>query len=197
MSQRKSTRFLGAKVANFEVVMVEMVAEMGDLRKKIKRLRHHVSVLSKRNYRLVEDGKRGAASSIASNASLSSEDEEMVEDSEEREDVRIRVESTVVGEEARRLAHGADVPDPWCRRGAEEFVAECQDRDRYLGRTKWKVAGLSVADIEVADRVVAESVAVVEEAQVSRPVVRTSAKCKNHSGSTKGGYGPPGPPGPP
>ena len=27
--------------------------------------------------------------------------------------------------------------------------------------------------------------------------ISTSAKCKNHSWSTKGGYGPPGPPGPP
>jgi len=152
--------------------MAEMVAEMGDLRKEVKRLRHHVSVLSKRNHRLVEDGKRGAASSIASNASLSSEDESVVEDSEEGEDVRNRVEETVVGEEARRLAHGAGVPDPWCERGAEEFVAECQGRKRYMGRTKWKVAGLNVADVEVADRLVAESVAEVVEAQVSKPVVR-------------------------
>jgi len=29
------------------------------------------------------------------------------------------------------------------------------------------------------------------------PPKPTSAKCKNHSWSTKGGYGPPGPPGPP
>jgi len=172
MSQRKSTSFSAAKGANFGVVMAEMVAEMSDLRKEVKRLRHHVSVLSKRNHRLVEDGKRGAASSIASDASLSSEDDEVVEDGEEGEDVRIRVEGTVVREEAKRLAHGAGVPDPWCERGAEEFVAECQERGRYLGRTKWKVAGLNVADVGVADRVVAESVAVVEEAQVSKPVVR-------------------------
>jgi len=175
MSQRKSTSFSAAKVANYGVVMAEMVAEMGDLRKEIKRLGHHVSVLSKRNHRLVEDGKRGAASSIASDASLSSDDEDMVEDDEEGEDVRIRVEDTVVGEEARRLAHGAGVPDPWCKRGAEEFVAECQDRERYMGRTKWEVAGLNVVDVEVADRVVAESVAEVEEAQVSRPVIRMTS----------------------
>jgi len=172
MSQRKSTSFSAAKVANFGVVMAEMVAEMSDLRREVKRLRHHVSVLSKRNHRLVEDGKRRAASSIASDASLSSDNEEIVEDEEEGEDVRIRVESRVVGEEARRLAHGAGVPDPWCEREAEEFWSACQERERYEGRTKWKVAGLNVADIGVVDRVVAESVASFEEAQVSKPVVR-------------------------
>jgi len=123
MSQRKSTSFSAAKVANFGVVMAEMVVEIGDLRKEIKRLRHHVSVLSKRNQRQVEDGKGGAASSIASDASLGSEDDEMVENSEEGEDVTIRVEGTVVGEEARRLAHGAGGPDPWCKRHQENVGA--------------------------------------------------------------------------
>ena len=33
--------------------------------------------------------------------------------------------------------------------------------------------------------------------QTNRHSARTSAKCKNQSWSTKGGYGPPGPPGPP
>jgi len=112
MSQRKSTSFSAAKVANFGVVMVEIVAEMSDLRREVKRLRHHVLVLSKRNHRLVEDGKRGVASSIASDASLSSDDEEVVEEEEGGEEVRIRVEGTVVGERARELAHGAGVPDP-------------------------------------------------------------------------------------
>jgi len=46
MPQQKSTSFSAAKVANFGVVMAEMVLEMGDLRKEVKRLRHHVSVLS-------------------------------------------------------------------------------------------------------------------------------------------------------
>ena len=152
--------------------MAEMVAEMRVKDLEIKRLRHHVSVLSKRNHRLVEEGKSRAASSIASDASLRREDEEVVEDEEEGEDVRIRVEGMVVGEEARRLAHGAGVPDPWCKRGAKEFWSACQERERYAGQTKWKVAELNVADIEVADRVVAKSVAVVEEAQVSKLVVR-------------------------
>jgi len=172
MSQRKSTSFSAAKVANFGVVMAELVAELRVKDLEIKRLRHHVSVLSKRNHRLVEDGKSWAASSIASDASLSGDDEMVVEDEEEGKDVRIRVEKTVVGEEARRLAHGAGVPDPWCEKGAKEFWSACQERERYEGRTKWKVAELNVADVEVVDRVVAESVAEVKEAQVSKPVVR-------------------------
>jgi len=77
MPQQKSTSFSAAKVANFGVVMAEMVTKMSDLRKEVKRLQHHVSVLSKRNHRLVEDGKRVAASSIASDASMSSDDKEV------------------------------------------------------------------------------------------------------------------------
>ena len=75
MPQQKSTSFSAAKVANFGVVMVEMVEERLRLEKEIKRLRHHVSVLSKRNHQLMKDGKSWAASSIASDASLSSDDE--------------------------------------------------------------------------------------------------------------------------
>ena len=75
MSQQKSTSVSAAKVANFGVVMVEMVGKMGDIEKEIKRLRYHVSVLSKRNHQLMKDGKSWAASSIASDASLSSDDE--------------------------------------------------------------------------------------------------------------------------
>jgi len=40
----------------------------------------------------------------------------------------------------------------------------------YAGRTKWKVA-----ELEVAENVVAESVAVVEEAQVSKPGVKMAS----------------------
>ena len=54
MSQQKSTSVSAAKVANFGVVMVEMVGKMGDIEKEIKRLRYHVSVLSKRNH---QEGK--------------------------------------------------------------------------------------------------------------------------------------------
>jgi len=71
MSQQKSTRFSAAKVANFGVVMAEMVLEMSELRKEVKRLRQHVSVLSKRNHRLVEDGKSRAVPPIASGDNLS------------------------------------------------------------------------------------------------------------------------------
>jgi len=165
MPQQKSTSFSAAKVANFGVVMAEMVTEMSELRKEVKRLRHHVSVLSKRNHRLVEDGKRVAASSIASDASMSSDDEEVGWETEE-EELRARVVETVVGEEAREKAHGDGVPAPWCKEGAEEFASECQARDKYLGRTKWKVAELDVAEV-----VVAESVAEVKE-ELSKPVVR-------------------------
>ena len=77
MPQQKSTKFSAVKVANFGVVMTEMMGKMGNIEKEIKRLQHHVSVLSKRNHRLMKDGKSWAASSIASDTSLSSEDEEV------------------------------------------------------------------------------------------------------------------------
>ena len=46
--------------------MAEIMGKMGKIEKEIKRLRHHVSVLSKRNHRLMKDGKNWAASSITS-----------------------------------------------------------------------------------------------------------------------------------
>ena len=70
MTQQKSTRFSAAKVANFGVVMAEMMVKMGDMEKEIKRLRHHVSVLSKKNHELVKNGKSEAAAPIASVASF-------------------------------------------------------------------------------------------------------------------------------
>ena len=48
MPQQKSTSFLAAKVANFGVVMAEMIEERLRMEREIKRLRHHVSVLSKK-----------------------------------------------------------------------------------------------------------------------------------------------------
>jgi len=163
MPQQKSTSFSAAKVANFGVVMAEMVLEMSELRKEVKRLRHHVLVLSKRNDRLVKDGKSGAASSMASDASLSSDDEEVGEE----EGARVRVVKTMVGEEARRKAHEDGVPAPWCSEEAERFWREAEGERRFGGRTKWKVAQL-----DVAEDVVAESVAVREEEEVSKPVVK-------------------------
>jgi len=163
MPQQKSTSFSAAKVANFGVVMAEMVLEMSELRKEVKRLRHHVSVLSKRNDRLVKDGKSRVASSIASDASLSSDDEEIGEE----EGSRVRVVKTMVGEEARKKAHGNGVPAPWCEEEAEGFWREAEERGHFGGRTKWKVA-----ELDVASSVVAESVAVDEEEGVSKPVVK-------------------------
>jgi len=108
MTQQKSTKFSAARVASIGVVMAEMVEEMSGLRREVKRLRHHVSVLSKRNDRLVKDGKSRAVSSIASDASLSSDDEEIGEE----EGSRFRVVKTMVGAEARKKAHGDGVPAP-------------------------------------------------------------------------------------
>ena len=73
MPQQRSTSFSAAKVANFGVVMAEMMGKIGEMEKEIKRLQHHVSVLSKRNHRLVEDGKRRPASPIASDVCLGNE----------------------------------------------------------------------------------------------------------------------------
>ena len=66
-----------AKVAIFDVVIVEMVEERLELEREVKRLRHHVSVLSKRNHLLMKDGRSRGESSIASDASLISDEEEM------------------------------------------------------------------------------------------------------------------------
>ena len=170
MPQQKSTSFSAAKVANFGVVMAEMIEERMRLEKEVKRLRHHVSVLSKRNHQLMKDGKSRAASSIASDASLSSDDEEVGTDYEEDEEKRIprqRVVKSMVGEEAREKAHGDGVPAPWCSKGAEDWGEECEKRGMGLGRTKWKVA-----ELEVAEEVEAEGVAEVKEVEVAEPKVR-------------------------
>jgi len=143
--------------------MAEMVGEMNEMRRGIKWLRHHVSVLSKRNDRLVKDDKSRAASSIASDASLSSDDEEIGEE----EGSRVRVVKTMVGEEAREKAHGDGVPVPWCEEEAESLWREAEEKRRFGGRTKWKVA-----ELDVASDVVAESVAEVKEEGVSEPVVK-------------------------
>ena len=177
MPQQKSTSFSAAKVANFGVVIAEMVEERMRLEKEVKRLRHHVSVLSKRNHQLMKEGKSWAASSIASDASLSSDDEEV----ETGEGERVRVVGSLVGEEARRKAHGDGRPDKWCEKGAEEFNSECQVRGRYLGRTKWKVAELGVAK-EVVARSVAEEEEVVAEPRVRLPVLVKEGSKKRRVG---------------
>ena len=80
-----------------------------------------------------------------------------------------------VGEEARRKAHGEGVPDKWCVEGAEEFESECRKRGKFLGRAKWKVA-----EMDVADEVVAVSVA-EEEEEVAEPRVRLPEVVKDGS----------------
>ena len=115
MPQQKSTKFSAAKVANFGVVMAEMVMKMGEMEKEIKRLRHHVSVLSKRNYRMVEDGKSRAAPPIASGVSLSV-GKEGLERVRVEEKERVRVEE-VVGVVAESVAsfEEAKVAEPMVR----------------------------------------------------------------------------------
>ena len=114
MSQRKSTKFSAAKVANFGVVMAEMVMKMGEMEKEIKRLRHHVSVLSKRNHRLVKDGKSGAAPPIASGVSLSKEKEGVEERVRVEKMVRVEEERGVVAESVASFEE-AEVAEPVVR----------------------------------------------------------------------------------
>ena len=116
MSQQKSTKFSAAKVANFGVVMAEMVMKMGDMEKEIKRLRHHVSVLSKRNDRLVKEGKSRAAPPIASGASLSLEKEgvELGVRVKGKDEVRVEEERGVVAESVASFEE-AEVAEPVVR----------------------------------------------------------------------------------
>ena len=115
MSQRKSTSFSAAKVANFGVIMAEMVEKMSVMEKEIKRLRHHVSVLSKRNHRLVEDGKSRAAPPIASGVSLSEEKEGLERVRvEERSGVRVKEVVGVVAESVESFEE-AEVAEPMVR----------------------------------------------------------------------------------
>ena len=153
MSQRKSTSFSAAKVANFGVVMAEMVGKMSEMEKEIKRLRHHVSVLSKRNHQLVKDGKSRAASPIASGVSLSDEDEEkkvtsgvvaesvaLVEEAEVAEPVvRLPVAVKGMGSKKRRV-DGSENEGEEVERKEEVLIAplgprtECEGLLRRVGR---------------------------------------------------------------
>ena len=130
-------------------------------------------MLSKRNHELIKDGKSWAASSNASDASLSS-DNEVVELGSEGKGVRVK--RRVVGEEARRKAQGDGVAAPLCEKGVEEFGSECRERGRYLKRMEWKVAELEVAEAVVA-RSVAEEEEVVAEPKLRLPeVVKEGSK---------------------
>ena len=107
MPQQKSTSFSVAKVANFGVVMAEMVAERLKLEKEIKRLRHHVSVLSKRNHQLMKEGKSRAVSSIASDTSLGDFGGEGEGESHEgEEDLEGKVRVTMVETECELMEVG-------------------------------------------------------------------------------------------
>ena len=153
MPQQKSTSFSVAKVANFGVLMAEMVEERMRMEKEIKRLRHHVSVLSKRNHKLMKEGKSRAVSSIASDTSLrdfESEDEEVVE--EEEEDLKGKVRITMVGTEEQLMGVAHDVS--------------------VLGREMEKRSLGEEGVAEIGGRVVAESVASFEKAEVAKPVVK-------------------------
>ena len=162
MPQQKSTSFSAAKVANFGVVMADMVGKMSEMEKEIKRLRHHISVLSKRNHQLMKDGKSRAASSIASGASLSEEEDE--DDGMEVELGKGKMRVTIMATE-------------------EELVDVVRDAGIGLGlirgeRATERVEGVGERGVE------AESVVLVEEAEVAEPVVRLPVAVKGE-GSKK------------
>ena len=162
MPQQKSTSFSAAKVANFGVVMAEMVGKISEMEKEIKRLRHHVSVLSKRNHQLVKDGKSRAASPIASDVSLS--DDESEEGKEGKECV-VRVGGRKMGMEECFAEQGLG-----SGKSLKERLVEAGMR-----RLKKETGGLE----EVAESVVSE-----EEAEVAEPVVRLPVAVKGE-GSKK------------
>ena len=109
---------------------------IGYMEKEIKRLRHHVLVLSETNHQLVKDGTSRAASSIARHCSLSSDDVELeIVLGVEGMLASQKVVGTLVGEKARRKADNKRVPAKRREKGAEEFNAECSTRGKFLGST--------------------------------------------------------------
>ena len=151
MPQQKSTTFSAAKVANFELVMADMVGKMSEMEKEIKRLRHHVSVLYKRNHQLMKDGKSRAASPIASDVSQSGSDEDLEEVGMSSERYKFRVMATE--EEL-----GGLFEDIRTGRKTGERVKDTVRRIEKRGK--------------IVSGVVAEGVALVEEAEVAEQVVR-------------------------
>ena len=78
---------------------------MGEMEREIKRLRHHVSVLSKKNHRLMENGKSGAVAPIASAASpCVGRREEEVDEGKEVADSEAEVAEEVATVEAEEEA---------------------------------------------------------------------------------------------
>ena len=63
------------------VVMAKMIGGMSEMDKEIKRLRHHVSVLSKRNHQLMKNDMSRAVLFSASDAFLSEDEKAVVNES--------------------------------------------------------------------------------------------------------------------
>ena len=165
MTQQKSMRFSAAKVANFGVVMAEMVMKMGDMEKEIKRLRHHVSVLSKRNHQLMKDGKSRAASPIASDVSHSEVVEEGEADespvvAEKEEDGQV---AEVVAEDVAEatLEAGAMAVEFRGKRRRVEMVTGLEDEDVMVGG---KIVPLGVLELRREEVVEVGSSTVVPKA---------------------------------
>ena len=137
---------------------------MGEMEKEMKRLQHHISVLSKRNYWLVKDGKSRAASPIASYASLSESDKELEEVGMSSRQYKFTMMATE--EELGDLFENIRT-----ERKTEESVNDGVRRVEERGR--------------IGNVVVVESVALVEEAEVAEPVVRLPVAVKGE-GSKKG-----------
>ena len=58
MVKRESTTFSATKVAKAGLVALAVLQKIMDLEKEVSKLRHHVSVLSKRNHMLQKEKKR-------------------------------------------------------------------------------------------------------------------------------------------
>jgi len=81
---------------------------------------------------MVKEGKSWGALSIASNTSLSSDDEK-VEYKERGEEMRVRVVKTLVGEKARERSHSDRVQAPWCKKMAEKYWDKVMERGKFGG----------------------------------------------------------------
>ena len=168
MSQQKSTRFAAAKVANCEVVRAEMAGKMEEMEKKMKKLRHHVSVLSKTNHQLMKNGKTRAESHITSDASLIDDDSNMSEGGVRTNQYGF----TLVALEKELKVVMEDIRDKSCGMLRVRVVGAM--RRAKERESKW-----------LEDRgVEAESVGYVAEAEVAVPVVKLPVAVKGE-GSRK------------
>ena len=141
MSQQKSTKFSAARVANLGVVMAEMFEERRRLELEVKRLRHHVSVLSKRNHELMKEGKSRAVAPIASATSLCSEGgEEKEEVAESKAEVAVKVATVEAEDEASGVVKG---------KGKEVAEGVAEDEAEVLKEGSAGSGVASVAESEV------------------------------------------------